>query len=147
METEHSNYETTEVRMRKIIWALVLTVALGACDDDGFTEVGATFAIHNQSYEEVAFFVDGQEMGVIRPQSAERFIVPILVPHSRRNRSFEPVVDREVDVSVSFKNLVTDEVSRYRICRAGAKIVTSVSYESVAFASRVYYDVRCTSSR
>lgn len=118
--------------MRKVLWglfAIFLAIALPGCGR--FSEQEAIFIGHNHSNDAVALIIDGQEKTQLAPNSTTNKEFIVLVPHPPGGGYGYGTApsDRQVQVTVVFKNLRTGRLSRESHCNAGGKIKTLVVYE------------------
>jgi hypothetical protein len=123
--------------------ALFLSIFFIGCSD--FVEVDARFAVYNLTPDDGVLVINGLTVGGIIPGGkpvATEVRVPIPAPRSD-GPTGPSVRDRTTTVTVAVYNLRTRMTSRPTSCRAGAKVVTSVTYE--VFGRREY-QVRCTTS-
>lgn len=118
-----------EDHMKKCIWLVsVATLLVSACGD-AFTEENAPFIGYNVSNFSVAVIVNGGEEVLIPANRSTAFGVRILVPQRRVYSTVGPSsLDKRVQVSVAFRNVVTNKLLAPILCDAGAKVVTTVWY-------------------
>ena len=129
--------------MKFLIWAL-LAVSTTACNfGNPFVERTARFVGNNRSsFNVVAMVNDGTEYPIPANRSVG-FEVKIMVPQNPANSDgFGPsTIDKTVQVTVVFRNLVTGNQTSYMPCWAGAKVVTTIEYE---VASHGQEQTRCS---
>ncbi len=132
--------------MFRFISVLMLLGFTAGCDP--FVELETRFAVYNSSSYDIQTVVNGNVVGtIIGAGGTASFRVLVPIPRqSGGSYSTEPSVDREVSVTVAFQNLSTGWLSQMMTCRAGAKIVTSVSYEVSGTEPYLYENTQCSSS-
>jgi len=113
----------------------LVVVSLVGCGS--FSHEDAPFVASNQSRDAATAIVNGTAVRNLAPSETARFTVRIEVAYSRqRDYSYGPSqVDKRVEVEVRFKNLRTNALSDPVQCTAGAKLVTSIAYETSGRAS------------
>ncbi len=116
----------------------LLTLAGGACSP--YVSRDALFIGYNHSDDRIVIVVNGVDEATLSPVSSTRFVVTIPVP--RPDISGPSADEERVRVSVVVRNLRTNTQTETEFCRAGARVVTHVSYE-VSSSGRD--DVECRS--
>jgi len=110
--------------------AVLATCVAPACHRRAFAEKSAVFVAYNESRDEVVAIIDGANEYNIAPSGSARFTVKILVPYNDTRVDYGPsTIDKEVDVSVAFRNVATGKLTTPITCRAGAKVVTTIWYQ------------------
>lgn len=118
--------------MKKLLAALAAAMAMSALVGCGhFSEEEATLIGHNHGADPMGLAVDGKEVAQLAPNSVANNEIKILVARDRiGSYSYGPSqVDKQVQVSVVFKNLRTSRLSRETYCNMGAKVKTLVIFE------------------
>jgi hypothetical protein len=116
---------------------LALNLAIGSALFSGmaacsrYSEEEAIFIAHNHSGDSVSAIVDGNVIAQLAPNSATNREIIVLVGRDPvRNHGYGPSqIDKQVQVSVVFKNARTGRLSRETTCTAGAKVKTTIIYE------------------
>ena len=114
--------------MYRLTAIVLAALALASCDK--FNTEEANIVAYNVSGNPVEFYVNDGVGHRVEANSTARFTVLIDVA-TRRVSDTSPsyTVDKVVQVSVAAKNLGTGKLTQPRLCSAGAKVITHVSYE------------------
>ena len=127
---------------------VVLTaVIFGSSGCSRFTTQYAIIDAYNNSSDNAVIVVNATMEKTILAHQSLRFEVPILVPANPVSSQGGPSsVDKPVEMSIAFKNLRTGRLTFPAICRAGAKVITTVSYRVYSGNDLYDYAPQCTSS-
>ena len=108
-------------------WFMALAILASGCS--AYREQEAIFVGYNTSNDNVVVLVnDGAETPIVANRSIQ-FVVQILVPNNPVNTVNGPSsIDKQVQVSIAFRNLRTGRLTSPIFCNAGAKVITTVWY-------------------
>lgn len=127
--------------MQRVMTALLLAILAAGCGK--FNDESAHFVAYNVSGDRVIFYVNNGAGHELAPNGTTKFTETIPVATDRYDGyTRNSTVDKIVRVSVAVKNLRTGNLTPPRICDAGAKVITHLSYEVYSG----YEDVRCQST-
>ena len=121
---------------------LAILALLAGCNK--FETEKAIFVANNKSDSSIEVKVDGGQRQQVGAKDSTRFTVEILVP-TREVYGYttpESSVDKVVRVGVSVKNLLTGSLTN-TTCDAGAKLITTVTYEVTGYGNEY---LRCERS-
>ena len=125
--------------MGRLRLTLLLSILVAGCG--AFSREEANFVAYNTSSDKVVVVTGGEEKEVLAGGSI-KFVLSIQVPRGSYGSSEPSNIDKVVLVSLAFRNLRTGILTEPISCTAGAKVVTSVWYETFG----PYGVARCTSS-
>lgn len=108
-------------------WLVTLAILASGCG--AYSEQNAIFVGYNTSSNRIAVVVNDGNGYVIAANGSDQFIVTVMVPKNPVGYGTGPSsIDKQVQVSIAAKNLVTGRLTLPIFCNAGAKIVTTVWY-------------------
>ncbi len=121
--------------MRRLMWAGAIVLALislmGMVGCGRFSKEEAIIIAHNHGNDQMAAIIDGTQIAQLAPNSVQNNEIIILVGRNRSGSyGYGPSqVDKLVQISVVFKNLRTQRLSRETYCSAGAKVKTLIVFQ------------------
>lgn len=110
-------------------FALVVLAAMLVAGCNRFESEPANVVAYNASDDPVEFYVNDGQGHHVGPNRTDKFTQMIQVATKAVGTTGPSTVDRVVQVSISVKNLRTGKLMPHRMCTAGAKVITHISYE------------------
>lgn len=126
--------------MKKIFFIAMLALMSGACGEH-FIEFDAPLVGYNLTSDPVQAIVNGESVGPIIPSNgSEKFGIKVMIP---KKGDIMDLDDRETYITATFRNLRNGKMAEPIRCRAGAKVVTSLTLE-IDIHDPSGMDVDCT---
>jgi len=116
--------------------ALLFVALLASSCGEKFREHEALFDVYNRSNHPTVLLINGTEQVRVEANGYVFVEVKILVPAKPVGSPTTVYsVDRWVQVSTAFKNLVTGALSPSQICQSGAKVITTIEYRADVYGN------------
>jgi hypothetical protein len=108
----------------------LLALAASACGSP-FTREDAHFVVSNTTDFRMTPFIDGEAVPAFAPHQVDQFFHSIRVPNNQVNYGGGPsAIDKTVQVSITFKNEASGQLTTPIMCTAGAKATTTIWFEN-----------------